>query len=568
MLKKVDLNKPVFYLCLLLLVIICAMTTLYGDDFIYAVYFYDGLGGFFKKTYEHYTQMNGRAFIHFVLELILIFKDKLFFVVLPAMVTGVFYVFYRNNKTDKNAALFFSLCYMGLMLVAVKVLREGMLWMSGAVNYIFPVIFAVSGFYAFIKQIGDNRFNVFYLVFFFLCGQSTEQCSVIIISSIILYILTDIKLIKKLTKINIIYFICIFAGFLSVVLSPGTSVRMGTEAGKRLGFFESFNELFTMAFGEIGILWVFIAALILLEISCGIKKAVNFKILCAACAVTALLSLMGFYSAAGWIYVLCAVVSAASNIIKNNNRKHCILFLSALLSIAIMAFTASYGYRNFMPAILIMICIIASVISDIIKDRGIFARNIILIACFAVSMISFVPKLSGYISNRIIINENISSVRSADKDVYYNVDLKADYSYNQFFVDSFYEENYRRIYKVPDDTKIHLKGKDFTDLYCNGVFCERPVYEKEGEKYYPLRDVAEAYGGELSYNKENKLTLIRINDTVMEFDKENGLFYAGDNIYNAYDYLLEDFKYGNFFNSHTYLNESGFMDLFGIEFKQ
>lgn len=566
MLKKVELTKPVLYICFLLTVIICGMTTLYGDDFIYAVYFYDGIGGFFEKTYEHYTQMNGRAFIHFVLELILIFKDKLFFVVLPAMLTGVFYVFYRNNKTDKNAEMFFTFCCMGVMIVSVKVMREAMLWMSGAANYIFPVIFAVSGFYAFVKLIGNDKPNVLYMIFFFLCGQTTEQCSVIIISASIFYLLFDKELIKKITKTNILYFVCLTAGFLTVVLSPGTSVRMGAESGQRMNLFDSFSELYHMSFGETGILWVFIVSLILLAVSTEIKRIQNLRLLCALCAVTVILSLLGVCSAAGWIYVICAVVTAISGLLRNKKRGYCALYLSALLSIAMMAFTSSFGYRNFMPAILIMICIIASVLCDIIKDRSILTKNIILMVLFVITIISFYPKLSGYISNRTIINDNIASVKSKNSDMYYNVDLNCDYAYNQFFTDSFYEENYRRIYNVPEDSRIHLKGSDFEDLYCNGEFCENPIYNKDGKSYYPLRDVVEAYDGEISYNKENKLSLISINDIVAEFDKENGLFCVGENIYNAYDYILEDFKYGNFFNSHTYLDENGFKVLFDIEF--
>ncbi|MDY3928630.1 MAG: DUF6056 family protein [Clostridia bacterium] len=557
MLKKADLSKPVLLICVLLVMIICGATTLYGDDFIYATYFYDGIGGFFKRTIEHYMQMNGRAFIHFVLELVLIFKDRLFFAVIPAMLLGVFISFRDNNK---NLAMYLGLCFMGTMLMPVKILREGMLWMSGAANYIFPVIFAVSGYFAFIRLIGEKKISIFYIIFFFLCGQTTEQCAVIIISGIAVYVLFGN--LKKLSKSNIIYLCCIVTGFLVVVLSPGTSSRIGAETAQKLPLFKSFDNLYTMVFENIGIMWIFIASLIALASS---EKKI-MKIVLGTSVVVLIMSLFGFYSAAGWIFVFAALMTVFLLIAKRKKCEYCILFLSALLSVAMLVFSTSYGYRNLMPAILIMMGITASALSEITED--IFKRNMILVVCFVISAAVFTPKIAGYISNRSIINDNISAVKTGDKDVYYNVDLNNTYAYNQFFTDSFYEEGYRRIYKVDDNTKIHLKGKDFRDFHCGNVFCERPAYEKNGTLYYPLRDTAEAYGGKISYDETKKITLVTINNVNVEFDKENGMIIKEKTIYNADDYILKDYQYGNFFNSHTYISGKGLEDLFDIKIEK
>ena len=82
-----------FLLALIPLLIVSKCTTLYGDDFIYATYFSEGFSGFIQKTINHYTQMNGRALVHFILELILIFKDKLFIIVIPLLLTLTFFIY-------------------------------------------------------------------------------------------------------------------------------------------------------------------------------------------------------------------------------------------------------------------------------------------------------------------------------------------------------------------------------------------------------------------------------------------------------------------------------------------
>ena len=89
-------DKAVFVVSLILLVMLGAFTTLYSDDFVYGTYLLDGPAGFIRKNAEHYQNVNGRAFIHLVLEGILYWKDTLFRFVLPLMIL-------INSNSDQMA---------------------------------------------------------------------------------------------------------------------------------------------------------------------------------------------------------------------------------------------------------------------------------------------------------------------------------------------------------------------------------------------------------------------------------------------------------------------------------
>ena len=113
-------DKAVFVVSLILLVMLGAFTTLYSDDFVYGTYLLDGPAGFIRKNAEHYQNVNGRAFIHLVLEGILYWKDTLFRFVLPLMILifgEVFYGVCAKGAKNRNRTGFLALYLCGIMLL-------------------------------------------------------------------------------------------------------------------------------------------------------------------------------------------------------------------------------------------------------------------------------------------------------------------------------------------------------------------------------------------------------------------------------------------------------------------
>ena len=132
-------RAALFYLTVIVTILCAAVhsftaaaSTLYGDDFNYALYFRD-------LTVSHYLNINGRAIVHLLLELVLIPKDRLFFAVIPLIIFAVYFFAARAVRAE-NRLLFLALGLSGTLFLPWTVFREGVFWMSGAVNYIYPTV--------------------------------------------------------------------------------------------------------------------------------------------------------------------------------------------------------------------------------------------------------------------------------------------------------------------------------------------------------------------------------------------------------------------------------------------
>lgn len=562
--KNADLL--ILFITLLLTALISSATTLYGDDFIYGTYFCGGIGAFFKKTAEHYMQMNGRAFIHFLLELVLIFKDRLFFAVIPMMMIFVFYMFRKltDNGNTKRTALYYSLCFCGIMLIPVKIVREGILWMSGAFNYLFPVGMSLLGFFILKKSYEIKSLPFYFYPTALLSGATTEQCGMIAIGSAFFYIVY--KEIKRHTinKNAVILTVCMIIGYITVILSPGTSSRISDEtvtAGMNIS--DRLGTLFYTVLLNKGVLLIFIPCIVIYAFN---LKSKNFKLFLSAlilCAAASVFTFAQSYLPGGIFLTASIIVTAAGLLIYSGSAEIPILMLAAAGSMGMLVFSDSYGYRNFLPALLIFICLFAKELSLSLDIHGTSRKNIYLAVYFVISLSVFFPTLKGYCKNRAIINENILRLSSGGNEIDYNVDIDKLYGYNQYFVDSFYYEGIKKIYGLDKSDKIYMYGIDFEPFFINGVHVENPVYKKDGELYYPLRGLAEALGGSCGWENDKKCAVFTIGEKTVYFDSASGTLSDGTTEYPS-EYILKDNKYGNFFRSNTYIKENGVYDIFGI----
>ena len=215
------------------LVIISKCTTLYGDDFIYATYFLGGFKNFLSMTYQHYVNMNGRAIVHFLLEVILIFKDGLFFIVIPLLLISVF-VLYRKASAESNSSLlgFITVCVLCTLCLSPEILRESLLWLAGAMNYIYPTTLAFTALFVQKKAVSTNKIKPTYALIMFLCGATTEQGGAMAAAVAILYILSAFLNGEKPSKSVLTLPLFIIIGYLTVILSPATSARTVQEASE------------------------------------------------------------------------------------------------------------------------------------------------------------------------------------------------------------------------------------------------------------------------------------------------------------------------------------------------
>ncbi len=556
-----------FILTTVLLVIISASTTLYGDDFLYGTYFKDGFKNFIDLSVEHYKNTNGRAFVHFVLEIVLFFKDRLFFAVIPMMVLGSYIMFFKafKDKADKISKLgFLTLSTAGLMCISVYTLREGLLWMSGAMNYVFPLVLSFSALFILEKADALPKTPWYFYPLAFLSGATTEQGGAMTLALVVLYILyysiKDKK--RRRTEVYILALI-VLAGYISIFLSPATLSRLFRETTENtVPLITRMDSLFNLCFGSKGALLLFILAelAVLFEIFRKNKAAsvIGAVLLC----ISAVCILLSRYVLGGVLMALIFILSAAVMLILDIRPKMAMAMISAGAGMVMLLCSTSFGTRNLLPAYMTMICIVVYILLVNIPEEKIGVQTITSIAVVALSLVIFFPTLSEYVSNRKIINENIENYY-AEGELYYDAGATYPCSYIQFFEASIYEDGFRKIYDC-QDRKIHIMGDEFEHKYCSGNRC-RPIYtEDSGVRYFPLRDTLEDNGWVLTYDPVSDSTLISNQNREIHFDNNRLTFTEGDVMINGFEFLPASPRFSYFFDFNIYINEEGFNTIFNI----
>lgn len=555
-----NLKNFITIFCIFVFALTGAATTLYGDDFIYALYLRHGFLNFIRMTGEHYMQMNGRAAVHFLLELILVFKDKLFFVVIPLLIMSVY--FFAECVLDvKKRDLFFAFALSGTLILPYTVLREGVFWMAGAMNYIYPTALIFAAFYLFRKSAEKGRINAPAVVVLFLSGASTEQGGAAAIAAATIYSVIRFRD-KKDIKKCIIMLLIMAVGYATVVFSPSTFGRTVAETSEALSLIERLRLVYDFSIGRNSAFLVFEGVLLLLS-AAELKPHMPVSaMLAAAAVVSGIFKFLGMYTAAGIILTAALTAEGVFGLFSGKTERSALL-LAGLGSVGMLVFSVTFGYRNILPCLLILIAVGADVLCELAPSgkKSVCALTVV----FVFGVVSFTPTFCGYAENRKIINENLAAIGDGTSDFYYNADLNPKYSYNQFISDNYYRAAYRDIYGIRDGIKIYIKGADFRDLYHNGVRCENPIYIKDGEKYYPLRNIIEAEGGYVVYNDETKLTEISIKGKSVIFDNEKNVFRTDSFDIDGTEYRLDDRKYGYMTRANLYFSAELYKKVFGID---
>ena len=557
--SKIENYSPylLFILALVPLLIVSKCTTLYGDDFIYATYFSDGFSEFISKTADHYVQMNGRALVHFILELVLIFKDSLFFIVIPLFIILTFFIYGKICLKDEyKKTEFITVSLMLLMCLSFAILREGILWMAGYLNYVLPTLLAFLSLYL----LKNNKMQPLCLILSFICGATTEQGGAMAVSSMVLYIVASLEKKEKISKKAYLLPLFAFLGYLTVILSPATSGRTALEATETVPIIKRFENLFYIAFSKYGATWLFELTLLLISAKLYKKQKTLSLIGFIASAISTAAYFYKAYIICGLVVTVVFLLMGFTLLFKGIYKEQASIGLSALLSAGMLLLSTTFGFRNLIPLYIALICLSGNIfISYLPKD--IFIKSVATLLIFAITLICSLPTINGYIANREIIDQNISAISNEDEGFYHNVDLIPEYSYNQFITDNYYRDAFRKIYSVDKDTKIFLKGRDFTDLRINGEHLEYPMYTEDNKDFFPLKDVIKAYGGEISYDRETRDIIININGKTVGYNRAEMRFSDGT---NAVGHTPETRKYGKMFDETNYFTSEIFLKVFDI----
>ena len=196
--KKQKANTTLSISIFAILAICCWMlcetiVPVYIDDVMYGSFTDKGLSHFLEMNWWHINNFNGRTFVHVMLQLVLIFNEHLYAIVMPIMLAVIFAGFAKliNPNITKIGMLNSASAGLAMFLALNHTyLAPTLLWMSGGFNYIFPLFFIVVAYSLFMKTRHEG-FSFVTALCVLLASATTEQYGMYTIGLIVITLFFD-----------------------------------------------------------------------------------------------------------------------------------------------------------------------------------------------------------------------------------------------------------------------------------------------------------------------------------------------------------------------------------------
>ncbi len=376
-LKDIKNKKTICALLVLLLsfsavFLLCEnISPILADDVYYMSFTKYGIKNFVDSTTEHYMTHNGRAFVHFVLEIVLLFKQHLYALLIPAFIAlgggALAYIISEKNKFIILVSSALSLfCFF---LLSDKNIINAVMWMSGGFNYLFPMPFVVITYAVLLKAKLKSVFSrLGVAVLLFLSGATTELYGAFILALIVLSGIENYVTGRKIRKRYYFAFFISLFGYATVLLSPSTFKRIENEHVFSLGdWVKTFGESSVYLIGGIAIilLLAFIVFLSGFKAYKEGKRATAFVYMSAIAVVLLIIICLAFeYKIiASLLFMLCSLLIGVC-FFKKGNAELGKFVIAGYASFFILSF-AGGGYDNtVIPCMLSYIYCISYILSE------------------------------------------------------------------------------------------------------------------------------------------------------------------------------------------------------------
>ena len=242
---KIDNNKSIltiFGLFSIYLLVQHAFVFMYFDDFGYASLTYGTNKSYWTESLnlvntvqymsEYYRNWSGRILFHFfyvvLLQLGLFWVRSFQVAMFITIIVSIYYLVIRNSSYDKIYAALLSCFLYGI--IHIDFAQHGLYWFAASSIYVWPLAFFLL---AVIFLTNKTRNHFLIGLFFFMAGFSQEQIGASVIFFMIFYITY-----KYFTNDQPFEFKNLLAlststiGYLIVYLSPGSRMRMTTDASR------------------------------------------------------------------------------------------------------------------------------------------------------------------------------------------------------------------------------------------------------------------------------------------------------------------------------------------------
>ncbi len=208
---------------------------LFGDDFYYSTFVSGGRDYFLSENIRHYLETNGRAFVHLIDQLILCDRSLLVFRIFSLFTTGLTVLFgaavasgtYNIKKGFYSERFKLSLALMSVLFSFISIFTayQTLYWVTGYLNYVFPVFLTLSLFFFTEASLENGRFSPWLIPLAFFASCTTEQCAFVSLCTVLSAVVRI--LIKKKKPSAILWSALALAavGFVILFAAPGNSVR-------------------------------------------------------------------------------------------------------------------------------------------------------------------------------------------------------------------------------------------------------------------------------------------------------------------------------------------------------
>ncbi len=503
--------------------------TLYSDDYYYSTFFYDGLAGFWAKTVDHYYTSNGRALVHFVAQVFLIFKTHLYAVVFPLLMALVFALAHRVQCPDgtKFSPAVTAVSLGILLALPVEYLNQTFCWIAGSFNYCFPALILFA--YLFFQQRAVRpdtalKTSIAACAFGFLAGATTEQngfaALVIGFLAVLCAFFRAERGHRSLKGALPLGFVLL--GYASVLLAPGTANRIALEGGHTGSLAILLNPALLLARIEDVMRYLtgadpdqpsavrLITALMLLLATLPIvsRKKTHRPLLLGYPAAALYIFFLFIKHAAGAALAVCLYLALAGITLLFDEvwEVSGTMILAALASIGIMIFTALGTYRTTVPTLLFLIAVTVR-LAEAFLDRAAAcigkhgkallpaAAALALAVCAVVSLPTFI----GYRRNHAVVVRNEKAIRDGilSGEIILSSDVTDLHRHTLMYEGGYFFTQFRASYKIPADTIIHIEGERHAHFPVTVGEKTLPQHAMMtgGVLYLPMVQVFEAFGG-------------------------------------------------------------------------
>ena len=227
------LHLLVFLIFTTMQAVIIDKIVLFGDDYYYCTFLYNGIGHFFSENAKHYLETNGRAIVHLLDELLLaggtIIAWKIFAVITTALI-ALFCaliaakVWKYGIKTEKFKLSLVLSCVC-ISFISISTASQTLYWATGFLNYVWPILLTLMLFYFTENSLYRGYFSPLICPLALFACSGTEQNA---FACLCILVFAAIRIFAKKIKVGAAFWISLilgFIGFISLFAAPGNAVR-------------------------------------------------------------------------------------------------------------------------------------------------------------------------------------------------------------------------------------------------------------------------------------------------------------------------------------------------------